>query len=127
MNDYRSPVLSFIMVLSLGACGGGNSGMPLISAQSPGPLTVTPATLSFLGTGTSQTQTINASETNYTGSYNVDSGCNAIATVAVHLGTTNHFDVTPNSAGNCTLTVSGAPGQTQAVAISVTTTSVGGH
>lgn len=120
------PIYSAIALLgSLAACSGGGSAPG--PAPTPGPLAVTPAALTFLGPGPGQVQTVTASESWFSGPFSLGNGCSGIATVAPHAGSTTSFDVTPNAAGTCTLTVSGAPGQTQPVAITITTTSVGGH
>ncbi|MDQ2679869.1 MAG: hypothetical protein M3Y21_02435 [Candidatus Eremiobacteraeota bacterium] len=99
---------------------------PPTTAPSPGAVSVAPSSLAFLGTGSSQTQTITASEPNFAGTFTAGNTCAAIATVAAHPGSTTSFDVTPIAAGTCNLVVTGAPGQSQSVAITITTTSVGG-
>lgn len=111
---------------ALAACSGGGSAGPT-PAPTPGPLSVTPTGLTFLSTGPSQAQIISATESWFSGPFTFGTGCSGIAAVTPQAGSATSFDVTPNATGTCTLTVTGAPGQTQSVAITVTTTSVGGH
>ena len=110
---------------TLAACSGG--GGSAAAPPPPGPVSVTPATLAFLGTGPNQAQSITASESNYSGPFVIGTGCANIAAIAQQPDSATAFSVTPSAAGSCTFTVTGASGQSQSVAITVTTTSVGGH
>lgn len=108
------------------ACG--SSAGTFIGVATPAPETVTlaPSTLAFTATGSSNAQTVSASQTNYTGGFTAaTTTCNGIATIASASATS--FTVTPVAAGSCTFTITGGSGESGTLTIGVTTTSVGGN
>lgn len=86
---------------------------------SNGTINVTPGTLTFTSTG-APAQTVNASETNYTGPFNV-SGCGGVASATPNPGTgpLQAFQIQPIGAGTCTLTISDNHGGSGAVGVTV--------
>lgn len=124
--------LSFSILAACGGGGGGGGGsnaptqpiVPPTPVPTPGALSVTPASLTFLTTGSSAAQNVTVSEPNYAGAITVTQ-CGASATVAVAGSTVT---VTPVAPGACTFTVSGASSvAAQTVNVSVTATTAGGH
>ncbi len=91
----------------------------------PGTVTLTSPALNFTATGAAYAQTTMASQTNYSGPFAASTAtCNGIATISPSSGTT--FTVVPVAAGSCTFAITGGNGQTAALAVGVTTTTVGG-
>lgn len=119
--------LLFVMALSLvfSACTSSNGG-EFIGIATPDAVTLTPASLAFTATGASNAQTVNVSQTNYSGSFTAaTTTCSGIATIAST--SASAFSVTPVAAGTCTFTISGGGGQSATLTVGVTTTSVGGQ
>ena len=90
----------------------------------PGPVVLAPSTLPFLNIGSGFAQTSTVSQAGYGGAFTIGTTTCAGIANAVISGTT--ITVTPVGAGSCTYTVSGGNGQSSPLAISVTTTTVGG-
>jgi hypothetical protein len=112
------------LVALAGSHGGGNSNtVPPPTAPPtpvPGPLSVSPASLSFDVGGSPQSFT--ASEANYSGPINATSGNTTVATVSPASGNGPGpvtFTVTPVAPGNTTITVSDNHDNTQNVSISI--------
>lgn len=111
--------------LVFSACTSSNGGA-FIGIPTPGAVTLTPGSLAFTATGASSAQTVKVSQANYSGSFAAaTTTCSGIATIASASATA--FSVTPVAAGSCTFTITGGGGQSAALTIGVTTTSVGGH
>lgn len=107
-----------------------------------GPLSASPSSLQFLGTGTDLAQTLTISSSFYSGGFTTDPNCtdsggNVIATVATAATASGarkttlavpdnngRFSVTPVAAGQCTITVTDAGGRTIAVPVSVATSTL---
>jgi len=131
--NFRYLILAAAALLGgLSACGGGGSGASVSSGSAAAipaalPIVVSPASLSFLGLGAGISQTVSASEGNYSGAFSASSAtCPGIATIALQPGSTTVFVVTPAGAGSCSFLVSDSFGQSKAIPITVTTTAVGG-
>jgi outer membrane biosynthesis protein TonB len=91
-----------------------------IASAAPSTVTLKPSTLNFITTGSSASQTTAASETSYSGSFTASgTSCSGIATISPS-SSTSVFTVTPAGAGKCTFTVTGAPGQTATLSVTVT-------
>ena len=123
---YRRRFFSLVLLAattSLAACGGGGGGAP---PSPPGPVTLSATSLVFLTVGPAASQNVTAAESNYSGTFSAtSSNCSGIATATPQSGST--LTVFPIGSGACTYTITGAPGQSQSLAISVTTTAVGGN
>jgi hypothetical protein len=129
---FRRRVLSLMVLVAtttLAACGGGGGGgggggsVP----PPPGPVTLTTNGLVFLQAGSAVSQNVAAAESNYSGPFSAtSSNCSGIATATLQPASTGTFTIVPIGSGACTYAINGAPGQSQSLAISVTTTSVGG-
>jgi hypothetical protein len=120
--------LAFVAILA--ACGGPIDTVPIAqpgpstsptptASSSPGPLSVTPATLSFTATGLLQSLTVG--DPSYTGAYTV-SGCSGIATFGTVVS--GSLSVTSVAGGTCTLTISDTFSHQVTVSVSVNTLSV---
>lgn len=84
-----------------------------------GPISLSPNSVSLLGLGSSNAQTVTASETGYTGAFSsTGTACSGIATVAVSGST---LTVTGIAAGTCSATISDPFNQTKSLSITVTT------
>lgn len=94
----------------------------------PASIALTPSSLSFTSIGSTANQTFTASETGFTGTFTpgtCTSGTTTVATVTAGPNA-NQFTVTPQAAGTCNISVSDGR-QTANVAVTVTTTTVGGN
>ena len=86
-----------------------------------------PGSLEFGATGAPAAKSFTATEPGYSGSFTVDaSNCSNIATVAPG-PQANSFTVTPVNPGSCNLNVTDSNNANTRVAVSVTTTVVGGQ
>jgi hypothetical protein len=84
-----------------------------------GPISLSPNSVSLLGLGSSNAQTVTASETGYTGAFSsTGTACSGIATVAVSGST---LTVTGIAAGTCSATITDSFNQTKSLSITVTT------
>ncbi len=85
------------------------------------PVSPTPNSLTFNGTGSANNKTFTVSESNYTGSFSVTPvSCGGVASVSPTSGdSSTTFTVTPQGAGSCSLSVADDHGQTASVSISV--------
>lgn len=92
---------------------------------SAGAFTLTPSSLSFLGTGLTQTFTV--SESNYAGPFTATSGTPSVASIASvdQLGRT--WSVTSLSAGTSIITIKDATGRTTTLTVTVTVTIIPLH
>jgi hypothetical protein len=116
-----------VSAIALASCGGPVTTAPLAQATTPltqptpmtGPLSASPTSLSFSGTGQLQTTTV--TDSGYTGALTV-SGCSGIATTSGP--TTGSLSVTSAAAGTCTLTITDTTGARSTVAITVSTLSL---
>lgn len=88
------------------------------------PVTVTPSSLSLLGTSPSDAAFVTVSESGYSGSFTMQSTCASVATIAA---SNNQYLVTPLAAGTCSATFTDAGGNTAVLPIVVTTTTGGGQ
>jgi len=98
-----------------------------LATPTPGPLHVAPTNLSFIATGAGYSQTVQASESNYSGPFTLStpscSGSNGtIVTVSPSSTTAGTFTVTPQNAGTCSINVGDARGNLASFTVSVTTT-----
>jgi hypothetical protein len=113
-------VASAVLALAATGCDSGVNYNPLSRPTPTVPVAVAvPASLTFSGTGGTQTLTLSA--TDYVGSYTV-SGCAGIVTVVNQSQTV--FAVTAVAGGTCTLAVSGSNISGTTVPVTVTTVSV---
>lgn len=103
-----------------------------IPTPAPGAVLLSVSAMSFVGTGSANAQALTVSETNYSGTFTVTTAasgqpnsCSGIATVSPISGT-GPFTVTPTGVGHCVSSVSGGNGQTAALTIDVSTTTLGG-
>ena len=86
---------------------------------------LSPSSLAFTATGASNAQTVAVTQGNYSGAFTASgTTCTGIATISA--ATAASFSVTPVAAGSCTFTITGSGGQSAALTIGVTTTTVGG-
>jgi hypothetical protein len=114
------------LCLATGCSGGsGNATQPIVpggptpTAVPTGSVSLQPSTLAFITTGSGAAQTSTASETGYDGTFTVTATtCDGIASVSPT--STSVFTVTPDSNGTCTITISGAPGESATLSVSVT-------
>jgi hypothetical protein len=117
-------------VAMLAACGGPIDTVPIAqpaasasptpnASPTPGPLSVTPATLSFTAAGLTQSLTVG--DPSYTGAYTI-SGCSGIATFGAVVS--GSLSVTSVAGGSCTLTISDTISHQTTVSVSVNTLSV---
>ena len=113
----------------------GSSGPPTPTptatpTATPSAIQLSPTSLSFLDTSSTDTQTVSVSEAGYAGAFTVPTSCTnngtTIATIAAGTAA-DTYTVTPTAAGNCTAIVSDALGNSTALAITVTTTTIGGQ
>ena len=119
---------TLVLSAGLAACGGGGGG----GGGSAGgnvvqlfPIQLSPASVSLLGAGS--TQTVAASEASYSGSFSISgSTCSGIASIALQSGSTTTFVVTASTAGSCNFTISDTLGQSKNLPVSVTTTTIVG-
>lgn len=125
------PFVSAFSVLAIAAAvtGGGLEGCSPVNVLSapPRPPAVLPASLTFLGAGAALAQSVNVSETNYSGAFSVTSAsCSAIA-AADKPNSSGAFSITPLGAGSCTFTFTDAQQRTATLSVSVTVTVGGGE
>ncbi|HEY0383673.1 MAG TPA: hypothetical protein VGC72_15890 [Candidatus Elarobacter sp.] len=88
-----------------------------------------PTSMSFIATGPQYGQTLTAVETGYTGAFTATSGNTAIATVQPSSSSSGSFTVVAVGAGNTTITVMDASGNTATVPVvsSITAFHLQGH
>ena len=118
-----------VLAVTAAVTGEGLEGCSPINVPSaaPRPPAVTPASLTFLGAGTALAQSVNVSETNYSGAFSVTSAnCSAIA-AADKPSSSGAFSITPLGAGSCTFTFTDAQQRTATLSVSVTVTLGGGE
>ena len=123
---------AFALSAGLVACGGGGGGGGSGGSGGSGgnlavlsPIVLSPASMSFLGVGS--TQSVAASESGYSGSFSGSgSTCSGIASIALQSGSTTAFVVTPIAAGSCSFTIADTLGQSKNLPVSVTTTTIVG-
>jgi hypothetical protein len=83
------------------------------------------SSLSFLGTGTTNAQTVTATETNSSGPFTSSTtDCSGIASISPASG--DAFTITPTGAGSCSFIIADGSGHTASLSIVVTVTLVGG-
>ena len=128
--DFRFLPLVAVASLGLSACGGSGGGSSASGSAAvipPMPIVLSAGSLSFLGLGAAASQTVSASEGNYSGAFSAASTtCSGIATIALLPGSTTVFVITPVGAGSCGFSITDTLGQSKSLAIFVTTTVVGG-
>jgi hypothetical protein len=107
-----------LAALLLGCSNSGNI-PPTASSVGPGPLSVTPANLSFVATG--QTQTLTVSDPNYTGTFKI-SGCSGVVTSTAPANST--LSITASATGSCTLALADGAANQTTIAITVATFSI---
>jgi hypothetical protein len=99
-------------------------------SAAPGAVLLSVPNLAFTATGTASAQTFAASQANGSGTFTASTAatgsgsCAGIATIAPTTGSS--FTVTPLAAGACTFTIAGGGGQSAALTIDVTSTTLGG-
>jgi hypothetical protein len=96
---------------------------------SPSAVVLSPSTLSFAAIGSAYAQTVTASQSNYGGAFSVSgTTCTGYATITATSGT--QFTITPTASRTsgtpCMVTIAGGSGQSAALTINITTTTVGG-
>jgi hypothetical protein len=92
---------------------------PSPNATPAGAIVLSSSSVSLLGSGSSNAQTVTASETSYTGAFSsIGTACAGIATVVVSGST---LTVTGVAAGSCSATITDSFGQTKSLSITVTT------
>ena len=104
------------------AAGHGGGGGSISTKGAPGPVQVTPASLSFGNIGSSNSMSFTVSESNYGGSFTIDSGaCTGTASVSPTSGVAGQsFVVTPLAAGGpCNVKVLDDHGGSANVAVTV--------
>ncbi len=130
MNFRFLPLVAAASLAGLSACGGGAGGGSPASGAAvipQMPIVLSASSLSFLSLGATNSQTVSASEGNYSGAFSASSTtCSAIASIALQPGSTTVFVITPVGAGSCSFSVADTLGQSKPLAVSVTTTTVGG-
>ncbi len=89
-----------------------------------GTVNVLPASLSFTGTGASNTQLLTVSEPGYTGAFTLSSTCSSIVTITP---SGSQYIVVPLAAGTCSATFADANGHSAVVPIVVTVTTIVGQ
>lgn len=87
---------------------------------------VSPSSLSFTATGSGNAQSVTVMEPGYSGTFTPGTNCSAVATITAG-PIANQFIVTPVAAGTCTATFADSSNNKGNLAITVTTTSVGGN
>ncbi|MGC2243809.1 MAG: hypothetical protein WBA06_09305 [Candidatus Aquilonibacter sp.] len=124
----RAYALVAICMVSLGvvACDSGASrGLIPGPTPTPGSVMLSSSSLAFTTIGASDAQTVTVKQSNYSGAFTASgTTCAGIATISA--ATAASFSVTPVAAGSCTFTITGGGGQSAALTIGVTTTTVGG-
>jgi hypothetical protein len=145
VRTFSSGLLLALAALVFAACSGnagsdadGLSALPSSSATPspmpsatpsprPGTIAISPQALQFLGTGNSQAQNVQASESGYSGLFYVNAGnCTGVASVSP--ATPNAvFTVTPLAAGSCYALISDSAHNVAILTINVATTSIGGQ
>jgi hypothetical protein len=93
----------------------------------PGPLTASPSSLSFDGTGSDLTKTVNVSSTYFSGTFTASACTGAQNTTVANVGPVDangNFTVTPVAAGACTITVSDSSNRQTTVSVTVATSSL---
>jgi hypothetical protein len=99
-------------------------------SPAPGAVLLSVPNLAFTATGAASAQTFAASQANGSGTFTASTAatgsgsCTGIATIAPTTGSS--FTVTPLAAGACTFTIAGDGGQSAALTIDVTSTTLGG-
>jgi hypothetical protein len=97
----------------------GPSPSPSPSATPAGPIALSPSSVSLLGPGSSNAQTVTASEAGYTGAFSsTGTACAGIATIGV---SGSMLTITGIAAGSCTATIADSFNQTKSLSITVTT------
>jgi hypothetical protein len=142
LSRYLRLVAGVVFLMSaalLAACGGSVDTTPLAGSTpggggkpggatptptlAPGPLSASASSLSFPALGVANAQQLTISETNFSGTFNVN-GCSspAVATVSPALGSGPSLvvTVTPVSGGACTLQVADGHGGVLNVPVTVT-------
>ena len=101
--------------------GGGLSAQTKISVLLPGKVRISPPSLKFKGTGSGYAQTVNVTQTRFTGAFVEKDDCSATASItAVSNGNGSaKYTVTPLAAGACTAVFTGANDQSGALPIKV--------
>jgi hypothetical protein len=98
------------------------------ATPSPAPLTISPATVSLLGTGSSFAQSASVHEASYTGAFSIAAtACASVATISPSTasGPTVALTITGLAVGTCTATATDTHGQMALLQITVTTSNVG--
>jgi hypothetical protein len=100
------------------------------ATASPGAVLLSATTIAFTATGALNAQMVTASQSNYGGIFGASTpstgsgSCSGIASASPATGSA--FTVTPNAAGQCAFTITGANGQNATLTVVVTTTTFGG-
>ena len=98
----------------------------------PGALVLSPSSLTFLGVGAAQAQTVQISQAGSTSAFSVDFADSTCEGSPVYAGislnqTTATAVITPNLAGSCVFVFAGAGNQKATLNVSITTSSVVGQ
>lgn len=92
-------------------------------SPTPGAPTASAASLSFAALGSSYAQTFTMTESAYGGTWSESDTCAGRVTVTATGNT--HFRVTPNAVGACTITMSDSFGASTAIAVDITSSTIG--
>lgn len=130
MNRFMGCRFSFLAAvvfgfasLLLAGCRPSNTWMAPPSSV----LSVSPASVSINGTGSTNAQNISVQETGYTGTFSQTNTCATMATITPSgtNGSSASFTVTGNAVGTCSATFGDTNNQKITVNIAVTTTGFG--
>jgi hypothetical protein len=128
MHPNARPFWIAAIAVALCACGGGGGGGTSASGGSTPPVitatpVVSPAALTFDGTGSAASQPVTVTEASYSGTFTATSGNGSIATVSP-ASSSGAFSVTPVAGGTTSVTIVDGSGQTVSVSVSVTSSVV---
>lgn len=119
----RTLIFAALCCVTFAACSSVNGGSFI--GLNAGAVQLTESALTFTATGAAYAQTTAASQAHYGGVFTASSTtCSGIATISLSTGST--FTITPVAPGSCTFTIAGGSGETATLAVTVTTTTVGG-
>jgi hypothetical protein len=107
---------------------------PIVSATPTpvaGGVVIAPSSLSLLGTGAANAQSVTVSQSNYGGAFTFSTAAagsaNSCSGIASEAGSGPVYTITPDGNGHCTFVVAGGGGQTSTLTIDVTVSTVGGN
>lgn len=101
---------------------GATSASATLAVNAPPLPALSPTALTFVATGSSYARTLTVSESDYSGSWTPSSNCANVAAVTTTISPAL-FNVRPNAAGTCSITIADSYGNASSVPVSVTVTS----